>query len=91
MSVLPRSVEQVIEEFSKLPGVGPKSASRMAYHYLRSPNKDATKLASSLKEMDENVRYCKGCFNVTDKEECDLCSSPLRKKNKLCEIGRAHV
>jgi recombination protein RecR len=86
MSVLPKSVEQVIEEFSRLPGVGPKSASRMAYHYIRSPNKDASKLASALSEMEENVKYCEHCFNVTDKDICDLCSSPLRKKNKLCVV-----
>ncbi len=86
MSVLPKSVEQVIEEFSRLPGVGPKSASRMAYHYIRSSNQDATKLASALVEMDQEVKYCKECFNVTDKEVCDLCSSPLRKKNKLCVV-----
>lgn len=86
MSVLPKSVEKVIEEFSRLPGIGPKSASRMAYHYIRSPNQDATKLASALSEMEENVKYCKDCFNVTDKEVCDLCSSPLRKKNKLCVV-----
>jgi recombination protein RecR len=86
MSVLPKSVEQVIEEFSRLPGVGPKSASRMAYHYIRSSNKDASKLASALNEMEENVKYCKDCFNVTDKEICDLCSSPLRKKNKVCVV-----
>ena len=86
MSVLPKSVEQVIEEFSRLPGVGPKSASRMAYHYIRSPNKDASKLASALNEMEEHVEYCKDCFNVTDKKVCDLCSSPLRKKNKLCVV-----
>lgn len=86
MSVLPSSVEQVIEEFSRLPGVGPKSASRMAYHYLRSPNGDASKLANALKEMDESVKNCKSCFNVTDKDECDLCSSPLRKKDKLCIV-----
>jgi recombination protein RecR len=86
MSVLPKSVEKVIEEFSRLPGVGPKSASRMAYHYIRSPNNDASKLASALNEMEENVEYCKDCFNVTDKEVCDLCSSPLRKKSKLCVV-----
>jgi recombination protein RecR len=86
MSVLPKSVEQVIEEFSRLPGVGPKSASRMAYHYIRSPNKDASKLASALLEMEEKVKYCKECFNVTDKDICDLCSSPLRKKSKLCVV-----
>ena len=86
MSVLPSSVEQVIEEFSRLPGVGPKSASRMAYHYLRSPNKDATKLALALEEMDRSVKNCKSCFNVTDKEECSICSSILRKKDKLCIV-----
>jgi recombination protein RecR len=86
MSVLPKSVEKVIEEFSRLPGVGPKSAARMAYHYIRSPNKDASKLASALSDMEENVKYCQKCFNVTDKEVCSLCSSPLRKKNKLCVV-----
>lgn len=86
MSVLPKSVEQVIEEFSRLPGVGPKSASRMAYHYIRSSNNDASKLASALNEMEESVKYCESCFNVADKEVCDLCSSPLRKKDKLCVV-----
>jgi recombination protein RecR len=86
MSVLPSSVEQVIEEFSRLPGIGPKSASRMAYHYLRSPNKDASKLAQALKDMDDTVKSCRSCFNVTDKEECDICGSPLRKKDKLCIV-----
>jgi recombination protein RecR len=86
MSVLPSSVEQVINEFSRLPGVGPKSASRMVCHYLRSPNGDATKLASALEEMDRTVKNCKSCFNVTDKEECSICSSQLRKKDKLCVV-----
>ena len=86
MSVLPKSVEQVIEEFSRLPGVGPKSASRMAYHYIRSSNNDASKLASALNEMEQSVKYCESCFNVADKEVCDLCNSPLRKKDKLCVV-----
>jgi len=86
MSVLPKSVEQVIEEFSKLPGVGPKSASRMVYHFLRSPNKDATKLAKALTQMDLEVKNCSKCFNVSDKDICDICSSKLRKTNKLCVV-----
>ena len=86
MTVLPKSVEKVIEEFGRLPGVGPKSASRMAYHYLRSPNKDATKLANALVEMDNTVVNCKKCFNVTDEEECNICSSPLRKKDRICVV-----
>ncbi len=86
MSVLPKSVEKVIEEFGRLPGVGPKSASRMAYHYLRSPNNDASKLANALLEMEEKVKNCSKCFNVTDKDECDICSSPLRKNEKICVV-----
>jgi len=86
MAVLPKSVEKVIEEFSRLPGIGPKSAARMAYHYLRSPNKDATELAKALEDMDENIHFCKQCFNVTDKEVCDICSSKLRDRSKLCVV-----
>ena len=86
MSVLPKSVKQVIEEFSKLPGIGPKSASRMAYHYLRSPNMDASKLANSLLEMESSVKNCKKCFNVSEDDECEICSSPLRKKEKVCVV-----
>ncbi len=86
MSVLPKSVEKVIDEFGRLPGVGPKSASRMAYHYLRSSNHDGVKLAEALVEMDSSVKNCKYCFNITDKEVCDICSSPLRKKSKLCVV-----
>ena len=86
MSVLPKSVEKVINEFSRLPGVGPKSASRMTYHYLRSSRLDATKLANALLEMDREVRNCSKCFNVSDKEECDICSSKLRKQDKICVV-----
>ena len=86
MSVLPRVVVKVIEEFERLPGVGPKSAARMAYHFLRSPNGDASKLAKNLLEMDEKIIFCSECFNVSEKEVCDICSSSLREKNKLCVV-----
>jgi len=86
MSVLPKSVEKVIEQFGKLPGVGPKSAARMAYHYLRSPNKDASTLAKALLEMEEGTQLCVHCFNVSDKKVCDLCESPLRDHHQLCIV-----
>lgn len=86
MSVLPKSVENVINEFSRLPGVGPKSASRMTYHYLRSSRLDATKLANALLEMDKEVKSCTKCFNVSDKDECDICSCKLRKQDKICVV-----
>jgi recombination protein RecR len=86
MSVLPHSVENVINELSKLPGIGPKSAARMTYHYLRSPNKEASKLGKALLEMDESTVFCKECFNVSDSEVCDICSSEKRDKGKLCIV-----
>ena len=86
MNVLPNSVEKVIDEFSKIPGVGPKSAARMAYHFLRSPKHDGVRLANSLVEMDAKVSPCTKCYNVTDKEVCDICSSQLRDDDKLCLV-----
>jgi recombination protein RecR len=86
MSVLPKSVENVINEFSKLPGVGPKSAARMTYHFLRSPNKDASKLGESLLEMDEKTKFCVSCFNVTDQDICDICSSTQRDHSTICIV-----
>ena len=86
MSVLPKSVENVVNEFSKLPGVGPKSAARMTYHFLRSPNRDASKLGSALIEMDEKTKFCISCFNVTDKEICDICDSPQRDHSTICVV-----
>lgn len=86
MSVLPRSVENVIDEFSKLPGVGPKSAARMTYHFLRSPNKDASKLGNALLEMDEKTKFCSSCFNVTDEDICNICSSTQRDHSTICIV-----
>ncbi len=86
MAVLPKVVVKVIEEFERLPGIGPKSAARMAYHFLRSPNGDASKLARNLLEMDEKIVFCSKCFNVSEQEECSLCVSPLREKDKLCVV-----
>ncbi len=86
MSVLPKSVENVINEFSKLPGVGPKSAARMTYHFLRSPNRDATRLGDALKDMDIKTKFCSSCFNVTDKEICDICSNPTRDHSTICIV-----
>lgn len=86
MSVLPKSVEKVIEEFSRLPGIGPKSAARMAYHFLRSRSNDAIRLSKALSEMDENTMFCEECFNVSDTEVCEICSSSLRDASKLCLV-----
>lgn len=89
MKILPESVEKVIEEFSRLPGIGPKSAARMTYHFLRSPYKEGSKLAKMLLDMDEKVRYCSDCFNVSEDDKCSICSSQSRDKSKVCIVEEA--
>lgn len=83
---LPKAVQDVIEQFERLPGIGPKSAARMAYHYLRSSNNDATALADALNKMDKQIVNCIKCFNVSEKEVCDICSNQLREGHKLCIV-----
>ncbi len=86
MAVLPRSVEKVIEEFEKLPGIGPKSAARMAYHFLRAPRDKSISLAKALVEMKKNTVICKKCFNVSDDDPCDICADPRRNIGKICIV-----
>lgn len=86
MSYLPKSVQKVIEEFERLPGVGSKSAARMVYHYIRSTNDDAVRLADALKEMSDKVVNCSKCFNVSEKDVCDICSNQLRNNAQLCIV-----
>ncbi len=86
MYTVPKSVESVIQEISKIPGIGPKSATRIAYHFLRSTQNDAVKLADSLKEMHERVKSCTICYNLSEEEVCNICKSPIRDSSKLCVI-----
>ena len=86
MDVLPSVVKRVIDEFGKIPGVGPKSAARMSYHFIRAKSGEARKLADSLNEMSDNILFCKQCFNVSEKELCPICSSNIRDQKKVCVV-----
>ena len=86
MAVLPRSVEKVIQEFERLPGIGPKSAARMAYFFLRAPKDRATKLADSLIDLKEKTVTCANCFNVADRDPCDICSDKNRDTDSICVV-----
>lgn len=88
MSVLPSVVRTVINEFSKLPGIGPKSSARMVYHYLRGQKNDASRLAKALLRMDEEIVFCKKCFNVSETEVCSVCSDKLRDRSRLCVVAK---
>src|SRR5580693_1601152 len=80
------SVTKLIEEFAKLPGIGKKSAERLAYHVLRIHQSEAAALAEAIRSVKENVRYCRNCYNLTEQEECDICRDPRRDRTQLCVV-----
>jgi recombination protein RecR len=86
MAQISESVTRVIEEFSKLPGIGRKSAERLAYHVLRVPKSEALALADAIRNVRENVRYCRVCFNLAEGEECAVCRDPQRDRSVLCVV-----
>lgn len=86
MAELSQSVIEVIDQLSKLPGVGRKSAERLAYHILRIHKSEALALADSIRNVRENVCYCKTCFNLAESERCTICEDPARNQGLLCIV-----
>lgn len=86
MSGFPVSMKVLIDEFVKMPGIGPKSAQRLAFHILRSSKNDAEALARAIGKVKESVRFCKLCNNLSDEEFCDICKSNTRDKSTLCVV-----
>ncbi len=86
MNAFPVSMKLLIEEFSKMPGIGPKSAQRLAFHILRSSKNDAETLAKAIVKVKESVRFCKVCNNLSDAEVCDICNSRERDRSMLCVV-----
>jgi recombination protein RecR len=80
------SVAALVDEFAKLPGIGRKSAERLAYHVLRVHKSEAMALADAIRNVKENVRYCRVCFNLAEQEECPICQDPRRDQNLLCVV-----
>lgn len=80
------SLEKLINELGKLPGIGPKSAQRLAYHILKSGKEDIDNLAKAMAEVKEKVRYCSKCYNITESDPCPVCSSNKRNKNVICIV-----
>ena len=76
-------ITKLIEELSKLPGVGAKSAQRLAFHIINMPKEQVEELAGAMTGARNNVRYCKECFTLTDKELCPICSSDRRNHKPL--------
>jgi len=86
MPELTQAVSELIDQFARLPGIGKKSAERLTYHLLRVERAEALALADAIRDVKENVRYCKTCCNLAEEEECAICRDPKRERNKLCVV-----
>ena len=85
-SALARPLARLIDELSKLPGVGPKTAQRLAYHILRAPMPDAEALAAAIRSVKTDLRYCSVCFNIAEADPCVICSSDERDGAVVCVV-----
>jgi len=86
MSHYPQSLLTLIKNLSKLPGIGEKTATRLSMHILKASKKEAFDLAASIQIVKEKVRFCPGCFGLTDQELCNICQDSKRNSNQLCVV-----
>ena len=82
----PESLSRLIERLQKLPGIGAKSAQRLAYHVLRTPREDADLLCAAIQDVKERVTYCSVCNNITDVDPCRFCADEARDRHVICVV-----
>jgi recombination protein RecR len=86
MTGTPPSVTRLVETLSELPGIGPKTASRLAFFLLRAESDLPVRLAEALRELKERTRFCSTCFNITEDDPCPICGDPRRDRATLCVV-----
>lgn len=84
--IIPEILQKVIDELSKLPSIGRKTAQRLALHLLKSDKDEVEKIAQALVDLKEKANICKICFNISESEICDICSSEKRDKSSICVV-----
>ena len=84
-----KPLAELIAELEKLPGVGPKSAQRLAYHLLKQTNHEVLRLAEAISSAKHSLRFCTECQNITETEVCDICRDPRRDRSVICIVGEA--
>ena len=89
MKKIPRALSQVIENFERLPGIGPKSASRLGFYLLAVPDDFTNRLAESISTLKKKIKICKICFGVGEEEVCEICADKNRSKKQICVVERA--
>lgn len=83
---LPESLTSLVEQLQRLPGIGAKSAQRLAFHILKNPRDDAERLCQAIRDVKEKVTYCSTCNNITDVDPCEYCTSPSRDQRLICVV-----
>jgi len=83
------ALAELIEQFAALPGIGRKSAQRLAFHILKQPNEEAYRLANAIVKAKKTIHYCKRCFNLTDQEYCHICRNNRREQKIICVVEDA--
>jgi recombination protein RecR len=83
-------IERLTDEFSRLPGIGPKTALRLVHHLMKGPKEDARRLAGSLVDLAEKIRECRQCGNFAESELCAICTNPRRDPSLLCVVEEAY-
>ena len=86
MQLLVEPVARLIEEFSRLPGIGPKTSARLVFYLLRAPEEQAQSLADALRDLRERICFCSICFNITDADPCAICSDDGRDRSIICVV-----
>jgi recombination protein RecR len=86
MEFYTKALQSLIAEFERLPGIGRKTAERLAYHVLRQPVPEAMGLANAIREVKRTVRYCKVCYHLTEQEVCEICADDTRDRSTICVV-----
>jgi recombination protein RecR len=81
-----RPLIRLLEALERLPGIGPRSAERMAFYLLRTPREEAQRLAQAIVEAKERLRFCQVCFNLSEADRCEVCQDPVRDPTMLCVV-----
>ncbi len=86
MNFIPKSVRNLIDEFSKLPGIGPRSAQRLTFYLLKAKKDDLKSFSGAVCDLQENLVFCSRCFNIAESDPCQICSDAARDQSKICIV-----
>ena len=86
MTSYTQSIQNLMTELSRLPGIGTRSAERIAFHLLKQNPADAMKLADAIRDVKTRIRHCSVCFNLTESDPCEICANPARDHSVVCIV-----